>query len=63
MELIKLARKKENAAKLADNLGMNRFEFDALVQMGVIKYEDELTRTEMEKIREKYYRKVTVEVK
>jgi heterodisulfide reductase subunit A-like polyferredoxin len=50
-----VSTQKFNAAALADAKGWSRFEFDALVQLGAIRYEDEVTEKELEKLREKYY--------
>ncbi len=52
---VAIVGQKFNAAALADAKGLSRFEFDALVQMGEIKYEDEITEAELEALVEKHY--------
>lgn len=52
---VPVSKQKFNAAALADAKGLSRFHFDALVQIGVIKYEDEITEKELEDLVEKYY--------
>ena len=48
-----MAKRKFNAAELADAIGINRHEFNALVQLGAIGYDDEVSETELKKIYKK----------
>ena len=44
-----------NAALLADALGYTVHEFNALVQLGEIKYDDDVTEKKLRKIYNKHY--------
>lgn len=48
-------KKKFFAADLADALGITKFDFNALVQLGEIKPEDEVTQKDLEKIYKKHF--------
>lgn len=50
-----MAEKKFIALDLADALGINRFEFYALVQLGDLEITDEITETQLKKIYKKRF--------
>lgn len=51
-----MARKRKFfAVDLADAIGMTRFDFSALVQLGEIRPGDEVTQEELEKIYKKHF--------
>jgi hypothetical protein len=48
-------QKKFFAVDLADALGITRFDFNALVQLGEIRPGDEVTQKDLEKIYKKHF--------